>query len=99
MKTDEVHSAWLLNGNHVSLDSPFSEDEDSSLLDILKNDHSSPADEKIQYRDSLNKELKRSLEVLDKRQRQVICWLYGIGVEYPLSLDDISNAITLPANA
>jgi RNA polymerase primary sigma factor len=91
MKEDEVHAAWLLNGHHVSLDSPFSNDEESSLLDILTNEQSSPADEKMHYKDSLNKELKRSLEVLDKRQRQVICWLYGIGVEFPLSLDDIGK--------
>jgi len=91
MNPDEVHAAWLLSSNHVSLDSPFGDDEDNSLLDVLRNEDSSPADEKMHYRDSLNKELKRSLEVLDKRQRQVICWLYGIGVEYPLSLDDIGK--------
>jgi RNA polymerase primary sigma factor len=90
MENDDVANALQLSGSHISLDAPFSSEEENSLLDVLENDQSSKTDEKINHQDSLKWELQRALKTLDKRQKQMICWLFGIGVEYPLSMEEIA---------
>ena len=90
MENDDVANAMQLSGSHISLDAPFSSEEENSLLDVLENDQSSKTDEKINHQDSLKWELQRALKTLDKRQKQMICWLFGIGVEYPLSMEEIA---------
>jgi RNA polymerase primary sigma factor len=87
---DEVSNTLQLHGSHVSLDAPFSSGEENSLLDILENSHAGKTDEKINHQDSLKRELQRSLRTLDNRQKQMICWLFGIGVEYPISMEEIA---------
>ena len=95
MGDEEVAYAMQLNGGHVSLDAPFSSDEESSLLDVLENTGSTRTDEKINYADSLKSEIQRALKTLDKRQTQMICWLFGIGVDYPLSMEEIASKYDL----
>ena len=90
IEDDEVSNTLQLHGNHVSLDAPFSSEEENSLLDVLENSHAGKADEKINHQDSLKRELQRSLRTLDNRQKQMICWLFGIGIEYPLSMEEIA---------
>jgi len=90
IEDDEVSNTLQLHGNHVSLDAPFSSEEENSLLDVLENNHAGKADEKINHQDSLKCELQRSLRTLDNRQKQMICWLFGIGIEYPLSMEEIA---------
>jgi len=90
IEDDEVSNTLQLHGNHVSLDAPFSSEEENSLLDVLENNHAGKTDEKINHQDSLKRELQRSLRTLDNRQKQMICWLFGIGIEYPLSMEEIA---------
>ncbi|MEJ0105891.1 MAG: sigma-70 family RNA polymerase sigma factor [Bacteroidota bacterium] len=95
METEDVQTALGWNGFHTSLDAPFSSDEENCLLDTIENDNASETDEKINYSESLQKELGRSLLTLDKRQREMICYLFGIGVDYPLSMDDVGRKYNL----
>jgi RNA polymerase primary sigma factor len=95
MENDEVSNALQLNGNHISLDAPFSAEGENSLLDVLENSQSIKSDEKINYQDSLKRELQRALKTLDKRQNQMICWLFGIGMDYSLSMEEIANKYDL----
>lgn len=95
MASEEVDEAMQINGDHVSIDAPFGDEEDGSLLDVIADSHAKSTDEKIHYRESLALELGRSMDTLDKRQKQMICLLYGIGIEYPLSLEDISRKYDL----
>jgi len=90
IEDDEVSNTLQLHGNHVNLDAPFSSEEENSLLDVLENNHAGKTDEKINHQDSLKRELQRSLRTLDNRQKQMICWLFGIGIEYPLSMEEIA---------
>ena len=90
IEDDGVSNTLQLHGNHVSLDAPFSSEEENSLLDVLENNHAGKTDEKINHQDSLKRELQRSLRTLDNRQKQMICWLFGIGIEYPLSMEEIA---------
>ncbi|MGZ8556925.1 MAG: sigma-70 family RNA polymerase sigma factor [Chitinophagaceae bacterium] len=90
----ELHELNLHLGakdHHVSLDSPFSADEDSSLLDTLENHNADASDKKLYHAQSLKKEIERSLQLLPERQKKMICYYYGIGLDNPLSLDDIGQ--------
>ena len=76
---------------HVSLDSPLSADEDGSLLDTLENQNADASDRKLYHSQSLNKEIERTLKILPERQKKMLCYYYGIGLDNPLSLDDIGQ--------
>jgi RNA polymerase primary sigma factor len=95
MDADEVDEALQLHGDHVSIDAPIGEDEEGSFLDLIIDSQAKSTDEKINHRESLVRELGRSMETLDKRQKQMLCLLYGIGIEYPLSLEDIGRKYDL----
>ena len=75
---------------HVSLDTPFS-DDDGTLLDTLENHDAGKTDARLNYSESLKKEINRSLDILPQRQKQMICYFFGIGIDYPLSLEAIGQ--------
>lgn len=91
LDVEEVASYLDSKDKHVSLDSPFSEDEDGSLLDTLENYNAGKADARMNHSESLKKEINRSLNILPERQKQMICYFFGIGIDYPLSLEAIGQ--------
>ncbi len=93
--TDEVSATMNVAARHVSMDSPLSDGEESTLIDVLVNGNADSADKQIMFRDSLRQEIQRSLSVLTERQKEVICFFYGIGVDQPLSLEDIGARFCL----
>ncbi len=93
--TEEVETTLGVAARHVSMDSPFVEGEDNSLLDVLANTSTPGTDESLSYNESLRTELERSLCTLSERQKDVIKLYFGIGVEHPLSLEDIGDKFTL----
>lgn len=86
---DEVSATLNVAARHVSMDSPLSDGEESTLIDVLINGNADSADKQIMFNDSLKKEIARSLSILTERQNEVICYFYGIGIEQPMSLEDI----------
>jgi RNA polymerase primary sigma factor len=95
IETEEVAATMNVAARHVSMDSPLSEGEESTLIDVLINGNADSADKQIMFNDSLKKEITRSLSILTERQKEVICYFYGIGVEQPLSLEDIGMKFSL----
>jgi RNA polymerase primary sigma factor len=95
MEVDEVQDCMVIDDRHVSLDTPFSEDEDGTLLDTLENANAPSVDGALRHTESLKMEIGRSLELLSERQKQTICYFYGIGVDRPLSLEDIGHKFSL----
>lgn len=92
----ETISFSIAAGNHhVSLDVPFSEDEDGSLLDTIENPNAEKVDRKMHHNESLKKELDRAFMALNPKQKETLCCFFGIGVEYPMSLDDIAQKFHL----
>ena len=71
------------------MDAPFVDGEDNSLLDVLENTNTEKTDGELEYKDSLRNEIERSLSTLSERQKDVIKLYFGIGVEHPMSLEDI----------
>lgn len=75
---DKVSDALKVQGRHISVDAPFVEGEDNSLLDVLVNDDSPMADKGLVY-ESLSKEIDRALDTLTSREKEIIKMFFGIG--------------------
>jgi RNA polymerase primary sigma factor len=93
--TDEVETTLGVAARHVSMDAPFVDGEDNSLLDVLENINTPKTDSKLEYLESLRQEIERSLNTLTERQCDVIKLYFGIGVEHPMSLEDIGEKFGL----
>lgn len=93
--TEEVETTLGVAARHVSVDAPFVDGEDNSLLDVLENDTTPDTDQGLDYKESLRKEIQRSLNTLTERQCDVIMLYFGIGVEHPMSLEDIGERFGL----
>jgi len=91
---DKVNEAQKISGRHVSVDAPFREDEDGTLLDVLSNDNSPVTDLDL-INESLQLEIDRSLSTLTDRERDVIKLFFGIGIPHPLSLEEIGEKFEL----
>jgi RNA polymerase primary sigma factor len=86
---DKVDEAMLANTRHVSVDAPFIDGEDNSLLDVLVNDDAPLADRQL-VAESLRSEISNVLQTLNERERSVIKAFYGIG-EPEMTLEEIGN--------
>lgn len=93
--TEEVETTLGVAARHVSMDAPFVEGEDNSLLDVLENSATPKTDQELDYNQSLRREIERSLNTLTERQCDVIKLYFGIGVEHPMSLEDIGEKFGL----
>jgi RNA polymerase primary sigma factor len=95
MDLDEVSSSLGINARHVSMDTPLSEGEEGTLLDVLVNTNADKTDSELDHKQSLRIEIDRSLQTLTDRQKEVVCYFFGIGVDHPLSLEDIGERFNL----
>ena len=86
---DKVGEAMMANSRHVSMDAPFVDGEDNSLLDVLVNDDAPMADRQLVI-ESLRAEIASVLKSLNERERRVIKAFYGIG-EPEMTLEEIGN--------
>ncbi|HVS97952.1 MAG TPA: RNA polymerase sigma factor RpoD/SigA [Puia sp.] len=92
---EEVSSTLGIAARHVSMDTPLSEGEDNTLIDVLENPNAELANSNIEHKESLKQEIDRSLKTLTERQKEVICFFFGIGVDHPMSLEDIGERFNL----
>jgi RNA polymerase primary sigma factor len=92
---EEVSSTMGIAGRHVSMDTPLSDGEENTLIDVLENPNAEMANLNIEHKESLKMEIDRSLRTLTERQKEVICFFFGIGVDHPMSLEDIGDRFNL----
>ena len=92
---EEVAQCLGQSGQPVSLDKPVSADDDGTLIDTLVNTNANPADRDLYHQRSLQTEVSRSLRMLNEKQKQTLCYYFGIGVEHPMSLEDIARKFDL----
>jgi len=95
MDIEEVAASMNISSRHVSMDSPMSDGEENTLLDVLENPNAEKTDGDLMYKESLKTEIERSLTTLTERQKEVICFFFGIGVDHPMSLEDIGEKFSL----
>lgn len=91
---DKVSDTMKVSGRHVSMDAPFANGEESSLLDVLVNADSPKADTGL-MNESLSKEIDRALSTLTERERDVVKLFFGIGLNHGLTLEEIGDKFDL----
>jgi RNA polymerase primary sigma factor len=98
LPTEKIDEAMSVSGHHVSVDAPFAEGEDNSLLDVMVNEDIPSTDKELVI-ESLKSEIRHALSILSERERKVIEDSYGIngqeltleeiGVKYGLSRERV----------
>jgi len=86
---DKVADTMRVSGRHVSMDAPFANGEESSLLDVLENNDAPKADNSL-INESLIREIDRALATLTERERDIIKYFFGIGVG-EMTLEEIGD--------
>ena len=90
---DKISDTMKVSGRHVSVDAPFVEGEDNSLLDVLPNNDSPMADSTLNQ-ESLAKEVNRALDQLSPRERDILKMFFGIGCQ-EMTLEEIGAKFDL----
>jgi RNA polymerase primary sigma factor len=90
---EKIADSLRVSGRHVSVDAPFIEGEDNSLLDVLVNSDSPIADRSLMV-ESLVREIDRALSTLTERERDIIRYFFGIGVP-EMTLEEIGEKFEL----
>ena len=90
---DKVDEAINVSGRQVSVDAPFVDGEDNSLLDVLVNSDAPMADSQLVL-ESLQSEIKDALKMLTLRERNIVTAFYGIG-QPEMTLEEIGTKFGL----
>ena len=90
---EKVTDTLRVAGRHISVDAPFADGEDNSLLDVLVNADSPNADRGL-INESLATEVDRALEILTERERDIIRYFFGIGCS-EMTLEEIGEKFDL----
>lgn len=93
MPVDKISDTIQVSGRHISVDAPFVEGEDNSLLDVLNNEDSPMADASLNQ-ESLSKEVDRALKQLYDRERDILKMFFGIGCQ-EMTLEEIGAKFDL----
>ena len=90
---EKIADTMKVSGRHVSVDAPFVDGEDNSLLDVLPNEDSPMADSSLNQ-ESLSKEVNRALEQLNPRERDILKMFFGIGCQ-EMTIEEIGAKFDL----
>lgn len=90
----EVSNTMKISGRHVSIDAPFAQGEDSSLLDVLENDTEDKPDDGL-INESLREDLQEALSALTAREAGVLSFYFGLRRVQPMTLEEIGARFNL----
>ena len=91
---DKITDTMKVSGRHISVDAPFVDGEDNTLLDVLMNDSSPATDQKLMS-ESLLTEIERALDaLLQERERDIVKMFFGIGCA-EMTLEEIGDQFGL----
>ena len=93
LPAEKVADTLRVSGRHISVDAPFVEGEDNSLLDVLINDDSPVADKTL-INESLSTEVERAFSTLTERERDIIRLFFGINCQ-EMTLEEIGEKFGL----
>jgi RNA polymerase primary sigma factor len=94
ISSSEVVDTMKISGRHVSMDAPFVQGEENSLLDVLENDLEDKPDSGL-VNESLRKEVQRALGTLTQREADVIALYFGLNGEHAMTLEEIGERFNL----
>ena len=90
---DKISDTLKVSGRHISVDAPFVEGEDNTLLDVIVNDDSPMADKSL-VNESLSREIDRALSTLSEREKQIVEMFFGINHQ-EMTLEEIGDKFNL----
>lgn len=94
LTTNEVVDTLKVSGRHVSMDAPFANGEENSLLDVLENEGENTPDSDL-ISDSLRKEVQRALSTLTQREADVLSYYFGLNGLSAMTLEEIGEKFQL----
>ncbi len=94
IEVHKVREAMQHTGRHLSMDAPFNEDDDNSLLDIFSDDEDISPDDPL-LKDSIKIDIEYALDLLQEREAEITRLYFGIGREHPLTLEEIGQRFDL----
>jgi RNA polymerase primary sigma factor len=94
ISSNEVVDTMKISGRHVSVDAPFVQGEENSLLDVLENDLEEKPDQEL-MNDSLRREVLRALSTLTQREAEVIMYYFGLDSQQAMTLEEIGEKFNL----
>ncbi|SHH76819.1 RNA polymerase primary sigma factor [Chryseolinea serpens] len=92
--TEEILDSLRIGGRHVSVDAPFLQGEEGSLLDVLSDSNESNP-ESAMMAESLIQEVQRSLATLSTRESDVISLYFGLNRKQAMTLEEIGDKFSL----
>lgn len=90
----KIDAALKISTRYISMDAPLSEDEDMKFIDVFI-DEDTPVTDAGLMRESLAREIQRSLSTLTEKERDVVNLYYGIGMNHGLTLEEIGAKFDL----
>lgn len=94
ISVEEVMNNQQLSGRHVSVDAPFVQGEENSLLDVLQDNGEQTPDQGL-MEGSLRKEVQRALSTLSERESLVISSYFGLDGSQAMTLEEIGEKFDL----
>lgn len=94
LKIDDVKDILKNASKHVSMDAPLVQDEDNTMLDVMRHEDG-PTPEKGLLYESLRKEIERVISTLTSREAEVLRLYFGLDGKYPLTLEEIGEKFDL----
>jgi len=94
MSPEEIESNQRISGRSISVNAPFVQGEENSLLDVLENDSEETPDQGL-MNSSLQKEIARSLSTLTERESEVIASYFGLNGSQSMTLEEIGDKFSL----
>ncbi|MBT1703940.1 sigma-70 family RNA polymerase sigma factor [Chryseosolibacter indicus] len=91
---EEVLENLRVSGRHVSMDAPFAQGEENSLLDVLRDENEETPDSDL-IADSLKREIQRALSTLTVREAEVLAFYFGLDGNAPMTLEEIGERFNL----
>jgi RNA polymerase primary sigma factor len=94
MDSADIADMLKLSSRHVSMDAPFTQGEENSLLDVMQNELQ-PSPDHILMDESLKEEIERALSTLSEREAEVVKLYFGLSNETSLTLEEIGERFNL----
>jgi len=94
MDVKEVADALKISSKHISVDAPFAQGDENSLLDVIKNNEQ-PSPDNMLLSESLKEEISRALSSLPEREAEVLRLYYGIDTDHSMTLEEIGEKFNL----
>ncbi len=94
LPVSDIKESRKNSSKHTSLDAPLLQDEDSTMIDVIKSEDSTTPETGLLY-ESLRKEIDRAISTLSEKEQDVIKDYFGLNGKHPMTLEEIGEKFDL----